>query len=256
MKHSYVLIDDDHESVLRTQSFFDQFPDYSIAGTANNCEDALNLILKTKPNLVFLEISSENKNCDLSLELINKVRQFCNKMPKFVVLSLNKKLAYDAIKHEVFDFLIKPTNLNELRKTIYRYQLNLTTAPKTICVKSHSDHRFLSVDEIIYCKADNTYTEIFLKTGEMITGFKMLKYFERVLPKSFLRVHNSHIINMDFVSRINIGASLCYVKDSKIRIPISKYYKQNIDLIISLLSDNENKEVNEIQLAELQEEQD
>lgn len=256
MKHSYVLIDDDHESILRTQSFFNQFPDYALAGTANNSEDALNLILKTKPNLVFLEISSENKNCDLSLGLIHKVRQFTSKMPKFVVLSLNKNLAYEAIKHEVYDFLIKPTNLNELRKTIYRYQFNLSAAPRTICVKSFSDHRFLALDEIIYCKADNTYTEIFLKNGEMVTGFKMLKYFERVLPKSFLRVHNSYIINMDFVSRLNIGTGLCYIKETKIRIPISKHYKLNLDLIISLLSDNENKEVNEIQLDEIEEEQD
>ena len=178
MKHSYVLIDDDHESILRTQSFFDQFPDYKIAGTANNFEDALNLILKTKPNLVFLEISSENKKCDLSLELINKVKQYINRMPKFVVLSLDKNLAYEAIKHDVYDFLVKPTNLNELRKTIFRYQRDLNESPKTICVKSHSDHRFLALDEILYCKADNSYTEIFLTTGEMVTAFKMLKYFE------------------------------------------------------------------------------
>ena len=254
MKHSYVLIDDDHESILRTQSFFDQFPDYTIAGTANNFEDALNLILKTKPNLVFLEISSENKKCDLSLDLINKVKQYINKMPKFVVLSLDKNLAYEAIKHEVYDFLSKPTNLNELRKTIYRYQRDMNESPKTICVKSHSDHRFLSLNEILYCKADNSYTEIFLKTGEMVTAFKMLKYFEQILPAPFFRIHNSHIVNMNFVSRINIGSSFCYIKDSKIRIPFSKHYKQNIDLIISLLTDNENKTVNEIQFDEVLEE--
>ena len=251
MKHSYVLIDDDHESILRTQSFFDQFPDYSIAGTANNLEDALNLILKTKPNIVFLEISSENKNCDLSLDLINKVRQFSNKIPKFVVLSLDKNLAYTALKHEVYDFLIKPTNLDELRKTIYRYQRDLNVSAKTICVKSHSDHRFLSLDELLYCKADNSYTEIFLKSGEMVTAFKMLKYFEQILPPPFFRIHNSHIVNMNFVSRINICTGFCYIKDTKIRIPFSKHYKQNIDLIISLLSDNENKIVNEIQLDDV-----
>ena len=119
MKHTYIIIDDDFESVLRTQSFFNNFPDYQLAGTANNCNDALNLILKTKPKLVFIEIKSEDKNCDLSLEIINKVKQYVKITPKFIALTLDKSLAYEAIKLEIFDFLIKPTNLDELRKTLF-----------------------------------------------------------------------------------------------------------------------------------------
>ena len=246
MKYSYVLIDDDVESILRTQSFFDQFPDYQIAGAANNINDAVNLILQTKPNIVFLEIGSEDQNCDLSLDLINKVKQYLKVMPKFVALTLNKSLAYDAIKLEIFDFLSKPTNLNELRKTLIRFQDNLFENPKTLCVKNHGDHRFLPTDEMMYCKADRSYTEVFLKSGEVYTAFRMLKFFDQTLPSSFLRVHNSYIVNINFIARINVGTNFCYIKETKTRLPISKHYKRNIELIINILTENENKALNEL----------
>jgi DNA-binding LytR/AlgR family response regulator len=242
MKQTYIILDDDFENILRTQSFFDGFPDYELAGTANNQKDAINLILQTKPELVFIEIASKNKNCDLSLDLINQVSQLTKITPKYVALSFDKSMGFEAIKNEIFDYLIKPIDLDELRKTLHRFEKTTRFKSKKLCVKSHGDYRFLPIDEVAYCKADNSSTDIFLSNGEMFTAFKTLKYFEQNLPSEFLRIHNSFVVNMNYITRINITSSNCYL-GSKTKLPISKHYKRNIDLIINKLSNSESNGV-------------
>lgn len=104
--------------------------------------------------------------------------------------------------------------------------------PLVICVKSYGDYRFINADDIAYLKADNNSTDIHLNNGEMITAFKTLKHFENVLKSPFVRIHNSYIVNIDYVSRIHTGNSVCYLKNSGIKLPFSKSYKENIDSIL------------------------
>lgn len=116
------------------------------------------------------------------------------------------------------------------------------TKRKLICIKSYGDYRFLELDELAFLQADNNSTDITLNTGEQITAFKTLKYFEENLPSNFYRIHNSYIVNKDYISRIHTGNSLCYIKNTKNQIPFSKSYKDNIDLILSQLGGSEQKE--------------
>lgn len=104
--------------------------------------------------------------------------------------------------------------------------------PLVICVKSYGDYRFINADEICYLKADNNSTDIHLSNGEMITAFKTLKHFENVLESPFVRIHNSYIVNIDYVSRIHTGNSVCYLKHNGAKLPFSKSYKENVDAIL------------------------
>ena len=106
-----------------------------------------------------------------------------------------------------------------------------------ICVKSYGDYRYIDSEDVLYFEADNNSTDIHLNNGEMITAFKTLKHFETVLPPTqFLRIHNSYIINVNQVSRIHTGNTVCYIKNSTTKLPFSKSYKENVDLIISRIA--------------------
>ena len=61
MKHKYIIVDDNHESILKTQANAMRFENLAFVGYANNYDDALNLILEQQPSLVFLEINPEKK---------------------------------------------------------------------------------------------------------------------------------------------------------------------------------------------------
>lgn len=112
-----------------------------------------------------------------------------------------------------------------------------------ICIKSYGDYRFLELDEIAYLKADNNSTDITLYNGESVPAFKTLKYFEENLPNNFFRIHNSYMVNKNFVARVHTGNAVFYIKNSKTQVPFSKSYKENVELILSQLAGIDFKDI-------------
>ena len=291
MSQTYIIIDDDKGSILKTQAVAERFKNLSFVASANNYDDGLNLILEHQPRLVFLEIDPTDKKSNLSLALINELYRYLRIVPKIIVTTGKKDLAYEALQYEVVDYLLKPININDFRKAILKFDrviksdlpyldeknpaatfevldealvVELETAENDvqtdenqsvtlspaevsgeipnqqsliICVKSYGDYRYIDSEDVLYLEADNNSTDIHLNNGEMITAFKTLKHFETVLPPTqFLRIHNSYIINVNQVSRIHTGNTVCYIKNSTTKLPFSKSYKENVDLIISRIA--------------------
>ncbi len=135
----------------------------------------------------------------------------------------------------------KPVAKNTLKQEEATHEVtfsdgNSPSKPLIICVKSYGDYRYIKATDICYLQADNNSTDIHLSSGEMITAFKTLKHFEGVLNYPFVRIHNSYIVNIDFVSRIHTGNAVCHIKDSTNKLPFSKSYKENIDAIIATIA--------------------
>jgi len=319
MSHTFIIIDDRQEDITNTQVVAERFRNLSYVASATNYEDGVNLILEHQPDLVFLEIDPTDQKSNLSLALINELYRYLTVVPKIIITTYKNELAYEALKYEVIDYLIKPLTINDFRKAILKFEriiksdlphrevrnpvappevldeavveslekvdeaevdsivdlpneiedeaekdtaiespieddvtvksipahsasestLALLQKPQSlvICIKSYGDYRYLDSDEILYFEADNNSTDIHLINGEMITAFKTLKHFETVLPQTqFLRIHNSYIINVDQVSRIHTGNTVCYIKNSTTKLPFSKSYKDNVDLIINRIA--------------------
>lgn len=263
MNYSYIIIDDDQESVLKTKAIADSFSELAFLAIAHNYDDALNLILEHTPNLIFLEIDPVNKSSNLSLSLINELHRFLNVLPKIIITTSKKELAFDAIQYQVADYFLKPITHIDLRKSIFKLnksnedsemysaktlvfdessaplvkqEVLYTEVPLILCIKSYGDYRYIDARDICYFQADNNSTDLHLNNGEMITAFKTLKHFEGLLTYPFIRIHNSYIVNRNYISRIHTGNTVCYIKNSTIKLPFSKSYKANIDLIISEIS--------------------
>lgn len=301
MNYQYIIIDDNQESVLKTKAVADGFSELVFVASANNYTDGLNLILEHNPKLVFLEIDPEDKTSNLSLALINELYRYLKTVPKIIVTTTSKDLAFEAIQYEVADYILKPLERIDLIKSILKIKksigdddgivirnsepnvvsnsvdvqpenseeqeeliieesIEIETSipdeeqdisedqiqeplerPKTVyveqplvlCIKSYGDYRYIDANDICYFQADNNSTDIHLNNGEMVTAFKTLKHFEGILPSPFTRIHNSYIVNRNYISRIHTGNAVCYIKNSTTKIPFSKSYKENIDLIIS-----------------------
>lgn len=263
-----------------------RFRNLQFAGFAHNYEDGLNLILEFRPKIVFLEIDPEDIESNLSLRLIDELYRYLREVPKIVITTRGKELAFDALKYEVADYLVKPLEISDFRKAVLKIEragasgpvaespvvaepvkmavaaadeillpialpaahsaetaeealvdnrqdfVRTEEKPLTICVKSYGDYRFINADDICYLQADNNSTDIHLNNGEMITAFKTLKHFETVLNSPFVRIHNSYIVNIDYVSRIHTGNSVCYIRNTTTKLPFSKSYKENVDAIL------------------------
>ncbi|MBG6109269.1 DNA-binding LytR/AlgR family response regulator [Flavobacterium sp. CG_23.5] len=260
MNYSYIIIDDNQESVLNTKAVADGFSELIFVAEANNYTAGLNLILEHQPDLIFLEIDSAKKESNLSLNLINELHRYLQVIPKIIITTSKKDLAFEAIQYGVTDYLLKPLMKIDFIKLILKLnkseiQSQTTTEqsiildeiptnlpqqkptseekPLILCVKSYGDYRYIDAKDICYLQADNNSTDIHLNNGEMITAFKTLKHFEGILSAPFIRIHNSYIVNRNYISRIHTGNTVCYIKNTTVKLPFSKSYKSNIDLIIS-----------------------
>ena len=333
MKYTYIILDDNPANVLETQAIVARFQTMQCIGTSDNYNDGLNLILEHQPNLIFLEVEPDNQENGLCLGIIDELHRYLKHVPKVIVTTKQKHLAYEAIKYETLDYLLKPLEINSLRKAILRFEKTfqdratysildqvygevavanavinpeftqknpietlpelpqVTNLPKNIvvidndlletdteqqevdiqgglltdpvlepavvtrtvavniekplvlCVKSYGDYRYIDAKDIQYFQADNNSTDIYLQNGEMITAFKTLKLFEEILPAQFSRIHNSYIVNIDYVSRIHTGNTVCYIKNATTKLPFSKSYKQNVDAIIATIANGNYLEV-------------
>ena len=296
MNYPYIIIDDDQESVLKTKAIADGFSELVFVASANNYSDGLNLILEHAPKLIFLEIDPNDKTSNLSLALINELYRYLKVIPKIIITTAAKDLAFEAIQYEVADYMLKPLERIDFIKSILKIKKSIgedevfivqkpvinepqeikveqpqspndfqepieedtpvldetqehleehipeifvqqvvpiVEQPLILCIKSYGDYRYIDANDICYFQADNNSTDIHLNNGEMVTAFKTLKHFEGILSSPFTRIHNSYIVNRNYISRIHTGNAVCYIKNTTTKIPFSKSYKENIDGIIS-----------------------
>lgn len=69
-------------------------------------------------------------------------------------------------------------------------------ADPTILLADKNGWYYARLSEIVYCVSDNSYTEVYLTNGEKLVVTKPLKYYEQLMaPYSFLRIHQSYLIN-------------------------------------------------------------
>jgi DNA-binding LytR/AlgR family response regulator len=237
MEYTYTIIDSDATSNLQLQHYLEDYGDFICAGLAQNSNDGLNSILKFSPDIVFVHL---NDMANDYFQMVMELHQYVNNIPLFIAVSKSKEFAYSAIKNNFFDYWLLPYNEFDIRKTLLRLQKRLPKeeSTHTLCLKSYGDYQYLNTNDILYVRADNNATEFIMKDGTVANAFKTLKTFESRLPKNFIRIHQSYIVNTDYVSRINYGKSICALKLVKQQLPFSKTYKENIDGLKKLLSKN------------------
>lgn len=227
-RYKYIIIDTQIEDLNNLKQHLDGYSNFYCAGMANCKSDAVNLILEERPTLVFFNTElHEGIKIINSFEIISELRQYLDLLPQFIALSDSQKHSYQAIKNGVFDYLLKPLNHFELKKTVLKFE---KTQPKsfTVCLKSFAEYKFLSTKDILFLKADNNTTDFYLKDGSMVTSCQTLKDFEISLPNIFVRIHKSYIVNVNFISKIHFSKFYCTLKLTKQIIPFSRKLKSEM----------------------------
>lgn len=237
MQFSFILVDDsnDFETTLEQ---IKQFDDFLCVAVCQTKKEGIDKILELKPNVVFLSINDGNESQgSISFSLLSELHEYLEELPTIIVLSDVKEAAYEAYQRGVTGFLLKPIEPNELRRCLFRFQkTHKALFADKISIKSNGDYNFIKFHDIIYLKADSNTTDFYLKSGKVVTAFKTLKHFEKLLPFFFFRIHHGYVINIDYVNRINLGKNSCYLDNNEIILPFSRTYKENIDTIIHRIS--------------------
>jgi DNA-binding LytR/AlgR family response regulator len=232
MRFSFIIINENEDSIKEIVGFFENFPNYFCAGIFKDNQNALNQIIKIKPQLVLFSIPDKTNQNSFGLKSIEELFQYAETIPYFIAISNSGNKAIEAIQSGVSDFILNPLSLNAIGKSLFKFEKRTPpNAINSICIKSYSDYQFVALQDIVYLKADNNTTDIKLDNGKIINAYKTLKHFENTLPFYFLRIHKSYIVNIHYVSRIHFSKAKCYMNYNEI-LPFSINYRDNIDSIV------------------------
>lgn len=206
-------------------------PSIAVLGVAKNVEAAYQLIEKVRPQLIFLDIQLDEGN---GFDLLDKFKTLFFKV---IFTTAFDKYAIKAFKYSAFDYLLKPIDPDDLLTSINRLreiketsqQLALQTLKsnkrqlENLLLKTQDSYFIIKVAHIIYCLSEGNYTTFYLKDQRKIMVSKPLKYYVELLEEQQIyRVHQSYLVNMNWVSRYDKSGYICLAEGHKVPIAVRK----------------------------------
>lgn len=216
MYKAIIVEDELHSRELLKNMVAMYCPEVTVAAAASSVEEGVAAINTCKPDLVFLDIEMQTgTGFDLLL-------QFPQPFFEVIFTTAYDHYAVKAIKFSAVDYLLKPIDSDELKeavdKLIKKKNNNIAPlallslmeslrkpahAPQTITLSTSDGLEFILLADVIYVEANGAYSIFFLKGDRKIMVSKNLKEYELLLSDHhFMRIHNSHIVNINEVRRI------------------------------------------------------
>jgi len=222
MQKIKVIIVDDEERALRlTEKLLKQYSNIEILGTASGVDSAFKLFLEHKPDVIFLDVEMPEKNGFELVKMLHKT----NYKPEIVFVTAYNSYAIEAFKHAAFNYLLKPIDTEDLHQTIIRLNEKIGTEnindkfqhliksldPNSrIKLNTKVGYILIETEEIIYCEAEGSYTNIYLRNHSNQTSTFNLGKIEPLLSgKHFFRINRSVVINLNFLSEVNRKTKTC-----------------------------------------------
>lgn len=215
MSLNAIVVEDEANSREILRNYINKYcPKVNLVGEASSIQEGLQLIDENKLDMIFLDVEMPFGN---AFDLLEQVpdRTF-----ETVFVTAYDHYAKDALNEHAAYYLMKPINIDELIKAVdYVWEVKqkelkldeavLNTKANGIegklTLPQQDGFQVLNVSEILYCKADDNYTEIFLENKKILVS-KTLKYFEDALAEfPFARIHKSYLVNMNEVIKYRKG---------------------------------------------------
>lgn len=210
-----ILVEDEANSREILRNYLKKYcPKVQLVGEASSIKEALEIIGKHNLDLVFLDIEMPFGN---AFDLLEKIpdRNF-----ETVFVTAYNHYAKDALNSHAAYYLMKPINIDELINAV-NYVLEVKEKENNLQEKvlnsnsrgiegkltlpQQDGFQVLNVSDILYCKADDNYTEIYLENKKLLVS-KTLKYFEDALSDfPFARIHKSYLVNVNEVVKYRKG---------------------------------------------------
>lgn len=205
-----IIVEDEQTSREILRNYLTKYcPTIDIIGEAQNIDEALVLIRNNKLDLVFLDVEMPYGS---GFDLLEKLS---NTNFEVVFVTAYDQYAIDALNNHASYYLLKPISIDELIKAV-DYVTNIKTkennlhkitlvsktnlANEKITIPTQNGFEVIQMKDIIYCKADDNYTKLYLNNDKIKLVSKTLKYFEDALKENgFARIHKSFLVNVAYI---------------------------------------------------------
>jgi len=215
---------------------------------ASSVNEAVKLINKQQPDIVFLDIEMPNENGFALFDYFN--------IPPFetIFCTAYSEYALQAFEVSAIDYILKPISVSKVQLAIEKaiktrgqnkiieqvsaLKENLSVQQlQKIGLPLSDGLQFLKIEDLLYFEADGSYTNV-ITIKEKYLVCKKIKEFDELLQNDnrFYRVHRSFLVNIHKISKYSKkdGATLV-VENNKV-IPVAREKKNGFDEFINKIS--------------------
>lgn len=213
MKINVLIVDDEPKSLEVTKMMLGEFKSMiERVFTASNIQEAYQIIIENTPELVLLDVELSSKTGFDLLKMFNE--------PTFktVFITAHNKYAFNAIKADAVDYILKPVDIDDLQKAlnktirmlqlpsetaVFKLKPNRNLVKNKIIIPTQKELLLVELENIMFCKAEGGYTAIYLNSNEIVLSSKDLKTYQGTLDdRLFFRIHDSYLVNYNYIKSI------------------------------------------------------
>ena len=235
-----IIVDDELKSRESLRILVEDYCEgITVEATCQNVAEAVKAINNLKPDVVFLDIQLQRET---GFDLLTSFKNF-----EFEVIftTAYTEYAIKAFKFSAIDYLLKPIDIEELRKAIAKVNKSRDNAVtgrleqllQNLRNESPENYKlalptsdglvFVKVNEILYCEASSNYTEIVMTDNKRYVVSRTLKEYDDLLgEQNFYRIHHSYLINLNGVKKYVRGEGGYVVMNNDKPLDVSKRRKE------------------------------
>ncbi|GGC88626.1 DNA-binding response regulator [Flavobacterium lutivivi] len=248
-----ILIDDDINLRNGMKALLERTaPEIQIIGEADSVETGAVLMKKTQPQVVFLDIHLGDGS---GFDILEEVSKSVKINSQIVFITAHEQYAIKAFRFSALDFLLKPVDPEELEKVIEKVKSivhkNDSVAHidlllenirkkvdnfKRIALSNADGVHLFEISDIIRCESLDNYTKFYIKNNKPILISKTLKEYEELLAEhGFERIHQSHLINLNYLKSYIKKDGGYVVMADETHLPISHRKKERLQEILKTI---------------------
>ncbi len=242
MNTTCLIIDDEKLARDLLHEYLEAFPQIEVVGECAKGTEAVEKINKLKPDLIFLDVQMPGMN---GFDVLDEI----DHEPHVIFTTAYDQYAIRAFEKNAVDYLLKPLDEERFTQAVNRALKRKTTEAGDLeellrSIKSEGKGSFdshifvqkseklfnLPVEEIIFLEASGDYTVITTKSDQFVSSSGIGKLEEILNPDTFIRVHRSTIINLNFLKEIERhfnGGMVVKMQNGK-SFPVSRTYAKLI----------------------------
>ena len=245
-----ILIDDDINLRNGMKALLERTaPEIQIIGEADSVETGVVLMKKTQPQVVFLDIHLGDGS---GFDILEEVSKSLKINSQIVFITAHEQYAIKAFRFSALDFLLKPVDPEELEKVIEKVKsivhkndrvahIDLLLENirkkvdnfKRIALSNADGVHLFEISDIIRCESLDNYTKFYIKNNKPILISKTLKEYEELLAEhGFERIHQSHLINLNYLKSYIKKDGGYVVMADETHLPISHRKKERLQEIL------------------------
>lgn len=212
-----IVVDDEPSALDVIAIHAAKMPDLEVLGLYTDPFKARDFLKDNPVDLVFLDINMPGLS---GLQLLDQL----SVRPHVVFATAYSEYAVDSYEYDAADYLLKPIEFDRFAKAVQKVKkLMMTNVEEKIGVLSK--YLFLKdgykqvkicIAEIFYIQSDGNYLNVFTPTGRVNTRMTLNQMIDQLPSSSFIRVHNSYVVNIEQIERIENNQII--ISDSSISI--------------------------------------